>query len=209
MLWRVRIIMAPVKGLDVFESFNRFNTGKKVSESVWDYVTVPNNATAIKEKYDIHFGSRIIPEDENLVDRLFLAGIDMLATTGFYNPNLGKVMTITEDEIYGGLRTAPTKIKMGKGKDRVVCKSRQGSSKNKPIIQGGPTGAPVSEEIFSSMMQSYAQEKGVDSLVSGVLNTVNGNYSTTNTPWEIRATLAEIRYVRDACAMVGRQGMCI
>lgn len=118
-------------------------------------------------------------------------------------------MYLTEDEILEGIRKAPKKISLGYGKERVTCKSRHGNSQRRPIIEGGPTGAPVSEEIFSAMMQSYVQEPVVDTLVSGVLNTVCGQPATTNTPWEIRATLAEIRYVREACTLCGRPGMCI
>jgi methylamine--corrinoid protein Co-methyltransferase len=195
--------------IDVFEAYNRFNDGKKVREDTWDYVTVPTNALMMKERYDIKFGSGIIPDDDDLSDRLFMAGIDMLVTSGFYNTNLGRVLHLTEDEVYEGLKTAPTKLKLGSGKDKVKCKSRHRESKKRPVIQGGPTGAPVSEDIFPYMMQSYAQERGVDTLVSGVLKTVNGNPAATNTPWEIRATLAEIRHVREACNMVGRPGMCI
>jgi methylamine--corrinoid protein Co-methyltransferase len=201
--------MATVRSIDVYEAFNRFSAGKKVREDTWDYVTIPTNALAMKEKYNINFSSKIIPDDEDLIDRLFMAGVDMLVTSGFYNTTIGKVLTVSEDEVFDGLKTAPTKLKLGKGKERITCKSRHGDSKRRPIIQGGPTGAPVTEDIFPYMMQSYIQEKGVDTLVSGVLNTVNGYPATTNTPWEIRATLAEIRYVREACARVGRPGMCI
>ena len=67
----------------------------------------------------------------------------------------------------------------------------------------------MSEDIFVSMIKSYAQEPVVDTIVSGVLNTVNNHPATTNTPWEIRATMAEVRYVREACLMSQRPGMCI
>lgn len=201
--------MVAQKALDIYESFDRFVSGKKVREDTWDYVIIPTNALAMKEKYNINFDNRIVPEDDDLSDRLFLAGVDMLVRTGFYNTNLGRALSITEEEIYEGLKKAPNKIKMGKGNERVSCKARKGNPKRKPIIQGGPTGAPVSEEIFSNIMQSYAQEATVDTLVSGILNTVGGKPSTTNTPWEIKATLAEIRYVREACSMAGRPGMGI
>ena len=195
--------------MSVYESFDRFMAGKKIREDTWDYVTVPTNALAMKEKYNINFTNRIIPEDDDLSDRLFMAGVEMLTCTGFYNTNLGRALSITEEEIFEGIKKAPRKVKMGKGNERVNCKSRRGNSSRKPIVQGGPTGAPVSEEIFPNMMQSYAQEAVVDTLVSGVLNTVSGRPATTNTPWEIKATLAEIRYVREACSMVGRPGMGI
>jgi methylamine---corrinoid protein Co-methyltransferase len=201
--------MTALRPLDVFEAYSRFNSGKKVREDTWDYVTVPTNALAMKEKYDINFGTNIIPEDGGLSDRLFQAGLDMLITTGFYNTNLGRILMLDEEEIVEGVKKSPTKLSLGYGKEKLKCKSRHGNSKKRPIIQGGPTGAPVSEEIFPAMMQSYAQEAVVDTLVSGVLNTIGGHPATTNTPWEIRATLAEIRYVKEACTMCGRPGMCI
>jgi len=201
--------MVAPRALDVYETFDRFASGKKVREDTWDYVTVPSNALAMKEKYNIVFDDKIIPEDDDLSDRPFMAGIEMLTCTGFYNTNLGRALSITEEEIFEGLKKAPKRIKLGRGNERVTCKARRGNARRKPIIQGGPTGAPVSEEIFTNMMQSYAQEAAVDTLVSGILNTVSGRPSTTNTPWEIKATLAEIRYVREACSMVGRPGMGI
>ncbi len=195
--------------VDIFESYDRFTEGTKISESDWDYIVIPNNAALMKDRYDLDFDGLIIPEDQDLIDRLFLAGVDMLLTTGIYNTDLGRAMYLTEDEIYEGIKMAPKKLSMGSGKDKTKCKARRGNSIRKPVIQGGPTGAPVSEEIFTSMIESYAQEPVVDTIVSGVLNTVNGHPATTNTPWEIRATMAEIRYVREATTMAGRPGMGI
>lgn len=133
----------------------------------------------------------------------------MLATTGFYNTDLGRVLSLTEDEIYEGIKRAPKELTLGSGKDQCICRKRLGNADFKPLVEGGPTGAPVSEEIYIPMMRSYAQESTVDLLVSGVLNTVDGYPSTTNTPWEIRATLAEIRYVREAALMANRPGLGI
>lgn len=201
--------MTAKRYVDIFEAYDRFFEGEKVREDQWDYTIVPTNAMQMREKYRISFGKNIIPTDEDLCERLFLAGIDMLLTTGFYNTDLGRVMHVTEDELFEGLKMAPNKLKLGSGKDERECKARHGNSSRKPIIQGGPTGSPVSEQYFVPMLRSYAQEPVVDTIVSGVLNTVNNHAATTNTPWEIRATMAEIRYVREACLMSQRPGMCI
>lgn len=201
--------MTAPKCVDIFDAYTRFNNGKKVREDAWDYVTVPTNALAMKEKYDINFTDDIVPEDEDLCDRLFQAGLDMLVTTGFYNTTLGRVLYLTEDEILEGIRRAPKRLRLGSGKDMVVCEARQGNVPKAPIIEAGPTGAPVSEDIFSEMIRSYAQEPVVDTIVSGVLDTVCHQASSTNTPWEIRATLAEIRHIREACSLCGRPGMGI
>jgi len=195
--------------LDIFESYNRFYNGKKTREDTWDYCTVPDSALMMKNKYDIKFTDDIVPDDDDLCDRLFLAGVEMLATTGFYNTDLGRVLSLTEDEIYEGIKRAPKELTLGSGKDQCICRKRLGNADFKPLVEGGPTGAPVSEEIYIPMMRSYAQESTVDLLVSGVLNTVDGYPSTTNTPWEIRATLAEIRYVREAALMANRPGLGI
>lgn len=201
--------MTAKRYVDIYEAYDRFFEGERIREDQWDYTVVPNNATRMKEKYGIRFTKDIIPTDEDLCERLFLAGMEMLLATGFYNPDVGRVMRIDEDELFEGLKMAPQKLKLGSGKDERECVARRGNDSRKPIIQGGPTGAPVSESMFVPVIRSYAQEPVVDTIVSGVLNTVNGHAATTNTPWEIRATMAEIRYVREACLMSQRPGMCI
>lgn len=70
-------------------------------------------------------------------------------------------------------------------------------------------GAPVSEEVFVQVMQSYAQEAVVDTLVNGVMSTIEGHPATTNTPWEIRAMMAELRAVREARIRANRPYMAI
>ncbi len=201
--------MTAKRYVNIFEAYDRFFEGERVREDQWDYIIVPNNATLMKDKYKISFGSEIIPTDDDLCERLFLAGVDMLLTTGFYNTDLGRVMRISEDELFEGLKMAPTKLILGSGKDQRECQARHRNARRKPIIQGGPTGAPVSEANFVPMISSYAQEPVVDTIVSGVLSTINNHPATTNTPWEIRATMAETRYVREACLMSQRPGMCI
>lgn len=195
--------------VDIFETYDRFANGKKVREDTWDYVTVPKNATAMREKYDIEFGSDVIPEDSDLIDRLFLAGVDMLISSGFYNTDMGRVLTLSEDDVWDGIKRAPKTVNIGSGNEQVACSRRYGNPRKKPVIQGGPTGAPVSEDIFSPMIQSYVQESLVDTLVSGVLSSTRGHPTMASTPWEIRATMAEVRSVRGAAAMCGRPGLGI
>ena len=195
--------------VDVFETYNRFIEGDTIPEREWDYAIVPNNAALMRKRYDINFGTNIIPEDQDLVDRLFVAGIDMLLTTGMYNIDTGTRLKVTEDEIYEGLKMAPKTLTLGEGKDTVQCSDRRGNAINKPVIEGGPTGAPVSEDIFMTLVESYVQEPMVDCIVSGVLDTVKGHPAAKNTPWEVRATLAELSYVHNALYEAGRPGMAV
>ena len=184
-------------------------SGEKVLEKEWDYNIIPKNASLMRRRYSINFGKEIIPEDQDMLDRLFVAGIDMLITTGMYNKDTGTRMMITEDEVYEGIKMAPKKLILGEGKDAVECTARRGNTMQKPIIEGGPTGAPVSEAIYSTLIESYAQEHVVDTIVTGVLETVRGHQSIKNTPWEVRATMHELTYTHNALVATGRSGMAI
>lgn len=197
------------KALTVYETYLRSERGAKVTENVWDNKIVPNAVTALKEKYEISFGDEFIPTDPDLKKRLFQAGMELLISVGIYNVDTERIIRVTEDEVRAGIRAAPKRVQLGEYGDKVTIEPRKGNSSRKPVIQGGPTGATVSEDMFIPMIQSYAQEPIVDTIVDGVMATVGGVPSTTNTPFEILGTLAEIRAVREACIRAGRPYMAI
>lgn len=181
-----------------------------MEEEEWDNVLIPETVRTMKERYDIKFDSKlVIPEDQDLVDRLFLAGVDLLITCGLYNTDTRTRMTITEDELYEGLKMAPSKLVLGEGKEAITCVGRSGNPLNRPVIIGGPTGAPILEEMYMPIMESYAREPSVDGVVTGILRTVKGTAATKDTPWEIRATLTELGFTHRALYNAGRPGMAI
>ena len=201
--------MAAAKPIDIFETYERSRKGQKLAESEWDYQVIPQNLAKLKEKYNIKFGKEIIPEDKDLKDRLFQAGLEMLVMSGVYNQDLGRIIKVTEEEVWEGIKKTPKFLHTGEGRDMARFYPRKGNSSVKPMIQGGPTGAPVSEDIFIQVMQSYAQEATVDILVNGVMATIEGHPAKTNTPWEIRATMAELRAVKEARIRAGRPNLGI
>jgi len=201
------IEVAATRPLTVGDVYDRFVKGKKVAESDWDYTIVPQKLTELKQKYKLNFGNKFIPEDKKTMNDLFNAGLEMLVETGYYCPDLGRVMKVTEEEVWEGIKKTPTKLILGEGRDIARFYPRRGNSPVKPVIQGGPTGSPVSEDIFVQVMQSYAQEGVVDDLVNGVMTTIEGHPAKTNTPYEIYATMAELRAVKEARVRAGRPGM--
>ena len=200
--------MAATRALTIPDVYDRFVKGKKVKVEDWDYKVIPENLTALKEKYNIKFEpDQIVPEDKDLCNRLFQAGLEMLVTTGYYCQDLGRVMHVTEEEVWEGIKKTPTKLILGEGKDIARFYPRHGNSPVKPIIQGGPTGSPISEDVFVQIMQSYAQEGIVDDLVNGVMTTIEGHPAKSKTPYEIRATMAELRAPKEARVRAGRPGL--
>lgn len=199
--------MAAQRALTITDVYDRFVKGKKVKAEDWDYKVIPENLTALKQKYNLSFGKDIIPEDKEVKENLFNAGLEMLVTTGFYCQDLGRVMYVTEEEVWEGIKKTPTKLILGEGKDIARFYPRHGNAPVKPIIQGGPTGSPISEDVFVQVMQSYAQEGVVDTLVNGVMTTIEGHPAKTRTPYEIRATMAELRATKEARVRAGRPGL--
>ena len=199
--------MAATRALTITDVYDRFVKGKKVKAEDWDYKVIPENLTALKQKYNLSFGKDIIPEDKEVKENLFNAGLEMLVTTGFYCQDLGRVMHVTEEEVWEGIKKTPTKLILGEGKDIARFYPRHGNAPVKPIIQGGPTGSPISEDVFVQVMQSYAQEGVVDTLVNGVMTTIEGHPAKTRTPYEIRATMAELRATKEARVRAGRPGL--
>ena len=200
--------MAVTRALTIPDVYERFVKGKKVKVEDWDYQITPQNLTALKEKYKIKIErDQIVPEDKDMINRLFQAGLEMLVTTGYYCQDLGRVMHVTEEEVWEGIKKTPTKLILGEGKDIARFYPRHGNSNVKPIIQGGPTGSPISEDVFVQVMQSYAQEGIVDDLVNGVMTTIEGHPAKSKTPYEIRATMAELRATKEARVRAGRPGL--
>ncbi len=194
--------------VDVYEAYNRAKTGQKMDEKIWDFKIIPQETARLKKKYDLVFNRKeIVPTDNSICDRLFQAGLEMLVTNGMYCIDTKRVIKVTEAEVIESLKKAPTKLIIGEGKEAAEMIPRTPADSRRPLNQGGPTGAPVSEEIFVPMFQSYAQEATVDCIVSGVMNTIEGNSPTPGTPWEIKATRWEVSLVREACRRAGRPGM--
>ncbi|OKY77538.1 MAG: Monomethylamine methyltransferase MtmB [Candidatus Methanohalarchaeum thermophilum] len=197
-------------GLGVWEADRKFRDGKEVSETKWDNELIREKAQKYVEKYDIEMDqSKIVPEDEQLKEDIFNAGVDLLSDLGIYNIDTETVIEVTEEQIMAGLEKATTDLTLGKGKDSVEVTPRAGNDKKPPLTQGGPTGAPVSEDIFVEMHQTYAQEPSVDLIVDGVPSSYNGHDTPAGTAMEIKGTLFELRSVREACARAGRPNMGI
>lgn len=99
----------------------------------------------------------IIPEDKELCDKLFNAGLDMLVDAGVYCIDTGRVIKYTRDEVLQAIENAPDHFQFGEGKEAHNVTPRSYKDSTAPIIQGGPTGSPCSEELFLPIHQAYAR----------------------------------------------------
>lgn len=192
----------------VFETYDRACSGPKVDEKEWDQKITYQIAHKLKEKYKLKFDrSKIIPTDTDMIDRLFQAGLEMLVEMGVYCMDTGRVIKYTRDEVLMAVAGAPRELTLGEGRDARILRARNFNDPRPPLCQGGPTGAPVSENIFIAMHEAYAREPLVDTIVNGVLSTINGREPKPGSPWEIAAVKGEVSMIRMAMARAGRPGM--
>lgn len=190
------------------ETWDRHLSGPRVDEKEWDEKLTGETAAKLKEKYKLQFDrSKIVPTDNDLCDRLYQAGLEMLVTMGVYNINTHRVCKYTEEEILTAIAVAPDCLTIGEGRDSRQLKARKFDDPRPPLNQGGPTGSPVSEDIFTATMEAYARESLVDSIVDGVMNTFNGKDPIPRTPYEYCASRMEAQQVRLAMQRAGRPGM--
>lgn len=196
------------KSVTVFDVYDRAKSGPKVDEKEWDFKIIPKTAANLKKKYGIKMDKKtIIPEDKELIDNLFNAGMDMLVECGIYCIDTGRVIKYTRDEVLHAIKAAPDHFIFGEDKEAIHVVPRSFTSAKAPLIQGGPTGSPCSEEMFLAIHQSYAQEPIVETIVDGVLQTVMGKDPVPGSPWEIMAVRSEAIMVREAQIRAGRKGM--
>jgi methylamine--corrinoid protein Co-methyltransferase len=202
--------MAFKEKVGVFETYDRARTGPRVDEKEWDRKITFQTTSKLKEKYKLKFDrSKIIPTDTDMLDRLYQAGLEMLVEMGVYCMDTGRVIKYTEDEVLMAVAGAPHELTLGEGRDARQLAARSFDDPRPPLNQGGPTGAPVSENIFIPMHEAYAREPLVDAIVNGVLSTINGREPKPGSPWEIAAVKGEVSMIRMAMTRAGRPGMAM
>jgi len=202
--------MAIKEKVGVLETNDRARSGPKVEEKEWDQKLTFQTAHKLKEKYKLKFDRcKIIPTDTDMIDRLFQAGLEMLVEMGVYCMDTGRVIKYTRDEVLMAVAGAPRELTLGEGRDSRILRARSFDDPRPPLCQGGPTGAPVSENIFIAMHEAYAREPLVDTIVNGVLSTINGREPKPGSPWEIAAVKGEVSMIRMAMARAGRPGMAM
>ncbi len=197
------------RSLDVYEFYERAKKGEKTTQDDWDLMTIPMKAMELKQKYDLDFKGEFVPTDKDMMENLFKAGFEMLLDCGIYCTDTSRVVKYTEDEIWDAINNVQKEFTLGTGREAIRVHKRSVGDKRKPVVQGGPTGSPISEDMFMPVHMSYALEKEVDTIVNGVMMTVRGKPPIPKSPYEVLAAKTETRLIKNACAMAGRPGMAI
>ncbi len=191
------------------EIHQRSRTGQFMKEVDFDLLLAKRTNELLKE-YDINFDPNVVvPADDDLADRVFQAGLQLLVDIGTYHLDTQRVIKFSRVEILDALRQAPDTLYLGEGKDMVIARHRGIEDPNPPLNLTGPAGQPCSETYYLPLMISYAQEPYVHAIESGATLTYNGYDIMANSLMEVKAVQRDSATAREAIRRVGKPGMHI
>ncbi len=197
-----------VQILDVME---KALNGKPMSETDYQLrVFAPKVQEKVRE-HKIKFDpNNPIPNDNSLADDIFEAGMELLIDVGAYCTTSGRVISYTEAEIRNALRTAPSKVHFGEGRDRKALVNRKVGDKTPPwCLLGAGGGACSSDRSFLTIVEGYAEIPETNGITTPAITRVGGMRVRPASPLEILAAQRNAVLAREACNRAGRQGIPI
>lgn len=108
----------------------------------------------------------VVPEDDDLADRVFRAARDLVIECGHLCPDTHRVITFTPDEVEESIALAPGEARFGEGKEAGVFRARRPEDPAPPwchviLVGGGPVTETFAKEIGADAYGRTARE-GVD-----------------------------------------------
>lgn len=193
---------------DYLQLIDRFETGEQMEKDRWDVDQIALKTRELVIKYHLAWDkSVIIPDDPDMVDRIFQAGLELANQVGVYSMSTRRVLKFEPNELEDGLKRMPVNLEMGVGADARTLYARQIMDPHLPLIWAGNPGVPTPEELFLPNVMSWMQEPIIDMVTCGSLTQVQGRDVQTREPSEIVATRTELKLLREGLRQVGRPGM--
>jgi methylamine--corrinoid protein Co-methyltransferase len=169
----------------------------KVQEKVREY----------KIKYD---PASPIPNDRSLAKDLFEAAIELVVDVGAYCTDTSRVISYTEGEVKEAVRNAPSRLRMGEGRNQKDFVSRKVGDKTPPwCLLGAGGGACSSDTSFLTLVEGYAEIPETDAITTPALTRVGGMRIRPASPLEVLGAMRNAVLAREACNRVGREGIPI
>jgi len=193
------------------EVAKRAETGPLMDANDFLMKRVAANVMKLQKKYDVKWdGKTLVNLDDDLADRCWEAGKELLLTAGFYSMNSRRVIEFTPEEVEYALRFAPARLTMGDGKDVAMVHHRDVEDPRRPFIFSGPFNADTHELMYVKLNEAFAQERIIDCLfLPGYLKELDGQMIRPNSGLSSRAAVLYGQWSREAVRRAGRPGMPI
>lgn len=193
----------------LLEIVKRAQTGPFMKEKEFEVMLIKRIKQLVKE-YGIQYDPNVlVPADDDLADRVFLAGLQLFVDIGVYCQSTERCIRFSRDEVLEILALAPSEVVLGEGKEAVVMRHRGVEDTARAVVHSGPTGTPCSERYHPLILLSCAQEPLIDCLGAGSVSTYRGEPIIPGSPLELMGSRRDASVAREAVRMAGRPGMHI
>ncbi len=160
--------------------------------------------------YEIERDPDVVVADDETADRVFEAGVELLAGVGLYHLDTQRVIQFTSDEIRAVAREyyeKPVEAVFGRGEEEIRVRYRRGEDSRPPILAAGAAGE-IEQADFVPYLQSFVQEPAVKALgIAGGITSVDGVVPQEGTPSEMYCAQWECRQLLDILHRMGRDDM--
>ncbi|MBU0495331.1 MAG: monomethylamine:corrinoid methyltransferase [Chloroflexi bacterium] len=193
------------------EVAKRAETGPLMEANDFLMRRVATPVMKLQKQYDIRWDGRtLVNLDDELADRCWAAGKELLLTAGMYSMNSRRVIEFAPVEVDYVLRFVRDRLPMGQGKDTVKIRHRGVEDPRRPFIFSGPFNADVHEDMFVRLNEAFAQERIIDCLfLPGYLKELDGQVIRPNSGLSSRAAVLYGQWAREATRRAGRPGIPI
>lgn len=194
-----------------YEVVERAMRGPLCSERDFDLEVLTPKLREVVTKHGIKFDPQNpIPSDDGLADAVWAAGVELFEEVGAYCLDTERRILFQRREIEEALGEVSGGPVLGQGQDAKVFPARRPDDSTPPWCSVGAAGAPVStEEIFISLVHSYATFPLTDSITTPSLANIDGRPIVAGSPREIDAAIRTVVLAKEGVRRAGRPGLPI
>jgi methylamine--corrinoid protein Co-methyltransferase len=193
------------------EIIGRALTGPILSEKEYDLNRFVRTLRRIVKQYNIRYDPATpVTWDDDLADRVWQAGLQLIAETGVYCTDTERIIEFSPAELEQAVRDAPQNLTLGSGREARVMPYRAPESSVLPFFSLGAAGNPVdSEAVLLSLTHTYAELPYADAVPPPSLTRLDGRSILAGSPLEIEGCLRTARLAKEAFRRAGRPGLCM
>ena len=192
--------------LDIAE---RTQKGRKMPEDAWN-MSLFHKISELVKRYNIPNYTKDTPFlnlDDDLPERAFQAGVDLLVEHGVYCITTGRVVKLSKEEVMEAVRESPKELIVGSGKDARVMKQRKVEGTEKLNFCPGHH-SPFTQDLAPIVVKNFAQIPRTDFIEGFNFTEVDG-YEIFGAPLEAYASRREVSWIREGIRKAGRPGLSI
>ena len=195
--------------LSLLEIAERTQKGPKVNEDAWN-MSLFRKISELVKQYEIPNYSQEMPFlnlDDDLPERAFNAGVDLLVEHGVYCITTGRVVELTRDEVLTAVTESPSEVIVGNRKDARVMKQRKVEGKE-PLNFCPGHHSPFTEELAPLVVKNFAQIPRTDFIEGFNFVEVDGR-EIMGTAVEAYAARRQVSWMREGVRKAGRPDLAI